>query len=42
MLAAGGASSEEAATKAYGDLVEAAARDVLIVGRDAGPEQSAA
>src|SRR5947209_3500292 len=42
MLAVGGASSEEAATKAYGDLVEAAARDVLIVGRDAGPEQSAA
>jgi Mrp family chromosome partitioning ATPase len=42
MLAASGASSEEAATKAYGDLVEAGARDVLLVGRDAGPEQTAA
>ncbi|MBV9394420.1 MAG: lipopolysaccharide biosynthesis protein [Methylobacteriaceae bacterium] len=42
MLAIGQSSSEEAATKAYGDLVEAGARDVVLVGRDAGPEQSAA
>jgi uncharacterized protein involved in exopolysaccharide biosynthesis/Mrp family chromosome partitioning ATPase len=42
MLATSGSSSEEAATKAYGDLVEAGARDVVLVGRDAGPEQSAA
>jgi succinoglycan biosynthesis transport protein ExoP len=42
VLATGGVSSEEAATKAYGDLVEAGARDVLLVGRDAASEQSAA
>jgi Mrp family chromosome partitioning ATPase len=42
MLAISASSSEEAATKAYGDLVEAGARDVVLVGRDAGPEQSAA
>jgi uncharacterized protein involved in exopolysaccharide biosynthesis/Mrp family chromosome partitioning ATPase len=42
VLATGGASSEEAATKAYGDLVEAGARDVLLVGRDPPSEQSAA
>jgi succinoglycan biosynthesis transport protein ExoP len=41
VLATGGASSEEAATKAYGDLVEAGARDVLLVGREPA-EQSAA
>jgi succinoglycan biosynthesis transport protein ExoP len=42
VLATGGASSEEAATKAYGDLVEAGARDVLLVGREPASEQSAA
>jgi Mrp family chromosome partitioning ATPase len=42
MLATGGVSSDEAATKAYGDLVDAGARDVLLVGRDAPSEQSAA
>jgi uncharacterized protein involved in exopolysaccharide biosynthesis/Mrp family chromosome partitioning ATPase len=42
MLATGGASSDEAATRAYGDLVEAGARDVLLVGRDGGAEQTAA
>jgi Mrp family chromosome partitioning ATPase len=42
MLATGGASSDEAATKAYGDLVDAGARDVLLVGRETPPEKSAA
>jgi succinoglycan biosynthesis transport protein ExoP len=42
MLATSGGASDEAATKAYGDLVEAGARDVLLVGRDAGTEQTAA
>jgi polysaccharide biosynthesis transport protein len=42
ILAASGTSSEEAAAKAYGDLVEAGARDVVLVGRDAGSEQTAA
>ncbi|MEA2839610.1 MAG: tyrosine-protein kinase Etk/Wzc [Methylobacteriaceae bacterium] len=42
MLATAGGSSTETAAKAYGDLVEAGARDVLLVGRDAGAEQTAA
>jgi polysaccharide biosynthesis transport protein len=42
MLATSGAPSDESAAKAYGDLVEAGARDVLLVGRAAGSEQSAA
>jgi Mrp family chromosome partitioning ATPase len=41
MLATTGA-SEEAASKAYGDLVDAGARNVLLVGAAAGSEQSAA
>ena len=42
MLATSGAPSDESAAKAYGDPVEAGARDVLLVGRAAGSEQSAA
>jgi Mrp family chromosome partitioning ATPase len=42
LLATGSTVSEEETTKAYGDLVEAGARDVLLVGRAPGAEQSAA
>jgi uncharacterized protein involved in exopolysaccharide biosynthesis/Mrp family chromosome partitioning ATPase len=42
LLATGSTASEEETTKAYGDLVEAGARDVLLVGRAPGAEQSAA
>jgi Mrp family chromosome partitioning ATPase len=42
MLATSGRSSDEAATKTYGDLVDAGARDVLLVGRDSSAEQTAA
>jgi polysaccharide biosynthesis transport protein len=40
MLATGGTISAEAASKAYGDLIEAGAPDVLLIGRDT--EQTAA
>ncbi len=40
MLATGGAASAEAASKAYGDLIEAGAPDVLLIGRET--EQTAA
>jgi hypothetical protein len=42
LLATSNAASEEETTKAYGDLVEAGAHDVLLVGRATGSEQSAA
>jgi hypothetical protein len=42
LLATGSTASEEETTKAYGDLVEAGAHDVLLVGRAPGAEQSAA
>jgi uncharacterized protein involved in exopolysaccharide biosynthesis/Mrp family chromosome partitioning ATPase len=42
VLATAGGSSTETAAKAYGDLIEAGARDVLLVGREISPEQTAA